>query len=356
MIKKSISYLVLLVCSSCSFSLSQSNIDVYGVDHSAKTKIIKHCSIYVSQYVEYVSSLGLMERTLSEADEDAIKKRLDKAISCINKTNEYVYTNISPINYFNPRKTYTTVDIVLKTESYRIPNKLRTIDLNLVVNDDLKKLFTRWKKYNESNVSKLSNNKFSYKNKSCPVDHCTWGFSEYERKEYLNYFIKYSNRYHNELKEIISKSNDDALRAVAVFVLANSSQSSENAEFLSSFINDKSSLVRNNVMRVIAAIYKKHPSVPVSIVKLCKAVNYPDATDRNKAAISLLNIAQNNSDKARLIIKSCGNNFIRLLELKQPNNHDVAYQLLKESSHKNYGEHDYASWSKWIKEQQSLSK
>lgn len=332
---------------------SDFKFDIYGVDHKSKVDIIRDCSTSISEYVQYSSALGVVPKKFTEKQMDDFKKRRDKAMLCINKKNTFIYTEISPTTYFNPLEIYTTIDIVRKEDSYRIPNKSRNIDLNLVVNEDLKSVFSQWNEYAQLNLRKLSNNTFSYKNKSCPVDHCIWGFSSDEKKHFLSYFINSSNKYSNELKWIIAKSKDDILRANAVFILAHSNQSFDNAKFLSDFINDKSNSVRNNVMRVLSSIYKKHKSIPVSTAQLCKALNYPDTTDRNKAAMSLLSIAQGNPKEGKKIIKLCGNTLIDLLKLKQPNNHNPAYQILKEISGKNYKETGYSSWASWTNKEKS---
>ncbi|MFA5960575.1 MAG: hypothetical protein WC785_08655 [Tatlockia sp.] len=55
--------------------------------------------------------------------------------------------------------------------------------------------------------------------------------------------------------------------------------------------------------------------------------------------------------KSRMLIIHKGKkNLLALLQLKQPNNHDWAYLLLKKISGKNYGAYNLSAWEKWFAE------
>jgi hypothetical protein len=43
-----------------------------------------------------------------------------------------------------------------------------------------------------------------------------------------------------------------------------------------------------------------------------------------------------------------------MLKLKQPNNHNISYQLLKKISGKDFGEDNSIAWEKWIMEKQNV--
>ena len=70
-------------------------------------------------------------------------------------------------------------------------------------------------------------------------------------------------------------------------------------------------------------------------------------TDRNKALLVLLNAANSSSSK-QLIIREGTKQLVSLLRLKQPNNHEMAYDLLKKISGKDFGSHNPDAWEKWL--------
>ena len=82
-------------------------------------------------------------------------------------------------------------------------------------------------------------------------------------------------------------------------------------------------------MRVLGAVVDKHKVENLELKKITQALNYPYVTDRNKAAYVLLGIIKSNPETHFQVINESGKTLIELLKLKQPNNHDFAYQILK---------------------------
>jgi len=79
---------------------------------------------------------------------------------------------------------------------------------------------------------------------------------------------------------------------------------------------------------------------------LIRALDFPDTTDRNKAAATLAMLAK--TPKYRDAIRADAvPTLLKLLRLKQPNNHDWAYAALKEVSGKTFGDRDYDAWENW---------
>ena len=80
-------------------------------------------------------------------------------------------------------------------------------------------------------------------------------------------------------------------------------------------------------------------------------MDYPESSDRNKAAWLLAGLA--GRPEYREAILSAAPVLLRLLRLEQPNNHLPAYGILQELSGKDFGERDYDSWEAWVEEQVS---
>ena len=77
-------------------------------------------------------------------------------------------------------------------------------------------------------------------------------------------------------------------------------------------------------------------------------LNSPFETDRNKALLVLV-YAENYTTTKKTIIQKGHKNLIDLLRLQQPNNHDLAYFLLKKISGKAYGPNNIDAWDQWLR-------
>ena len=105
--------------------------------------------------------------------------------------------------------------------------------------------------------------------------------------------------------------------------------------------------VRNNAVRVLAVIAAKHPEIEIPLAPIIQVLNFPDATDRNKASYVIVSLAKK-KENINLVKKSAGLILINMLKLQQPNNHDPAYEILQTISGKKFGDRDYQAWENWL--------
>lgn len=79
----------------------------------------------------------------------------------------------------------------------------------------------------------------------------------------------------------------------------------------------------------------------------------PTTTDRNKAAAIVDGLVRrpDSSNLRHEVIARAGPTLLKLLALGQPNNHDFAYQILKQVSGQDFGEHDVDRWRAWLLQQ-----
>lgn len=347
-------FILALLFFSAKLCANPENFDIFGVDENTKQKIYSCCSKIFQQYLSESNKVNISKTPPSEEDMIHMLKFENKIISKIRQEGDFSEVKLSSVYYPFDHKTFCTLDIVKEGDASRIPAKKRVIrNSKILRSKGVKKLFKIWNDYDEKNIRLIRANKLDLSKTSCPALHCTWGFDENGIKTIFPKLQKAVIQNKKELFNIIENSSDDTERANAIFILANGNHYQETVDFLINYTDDPSDLVRNNVMRVIGAIVAKHKVQNIKLEKITQALNYPYVTDRNKAAYVLLGIVKSNTAIHGRVIKQSGNTLLELLKLQQPNNHDFAYQILKELSHKNYDEHDYASWSKWIKEQQS---
>lgn len=332
-----------------SLNATPAHFDIYGVSPELQKQIFSLCEKDMLEYDRLSQQLKLSVTT--KIDKRLLKRHeIEKSIiKKVNTLGDYSFVTISTVNYMQNRGIYSTIDIVQKSESNRFPKSSMQNEKKLIKKSaGLKKLFQLWDSYFNRNLVLASQNKFDFKATSCPVLHCTWGFTKEELKNDLPQLKAGAAKYKNQLIDIVKYSNNYRDRADAIFILANTNDYHGITELMISTTNDPSEFVRNNSMRVLAAIVDKYDIHHVNIHNILLALNYPYVTDRNKAACVLENLVRKDKSIHPLVITESGTTLINLLKLKQPNNHDSAYLILKELSHKNYSERDYQHWQEWI--------
>lgn len=346
--KFSLIALVLLCFSNCLFAHPEI-FDIYGVDEKTKQKIYTCCSEIVEQYLNAHQKLFASQAEPNKKDMVQVLRLQDKMVAKIKKVDNFADVKLSVIYYSGTRKPYATLDIVKKSEQDRIPNKKRVNNRKQMdLKQEIKLLFQTWDDYNTQKMKLIRTSEISFGKVTCPVMHCTFGFNQEETKSILPKLQEGVIKYKQDLFNIIALSQNDQQRGDAVFILANDTNYNEVAGFLIHYTDDSSDLVRNNVMRVLGAIIAKHKISNLNINKIIQALNYPYVTDRNKAAYVLLGMIKSDPNIHQQVIQQAGFTLVELLKLSQPNNHDFAYHILKEISHKNYSEYDYQSWSAWL--------
>ncbi len=354
--KLGMSFFALLLLSNPLFA-SPENFDIYGVDEKTKKKIYSCCSKMVTQYLKEYKKMNLLITEPSQKDMIHMRKIEERLTKRIKQIDNFTDVKLSAVYYPVGKNYFVTLDIVKAGDVYRAPRKTRIFQTTkMVPNKETKNLFSVWDAYEQKKMKLIRENKFNYKKNSCPTTHCIWGFDDEELKNTLPKLQEGIVKNKKELFNLVKYSAKESVRAKAILILANDNNYQELARFLVDFIDDPSDLVRNNVMRVLGAIIAKHKVDNLKIERIIQELNFPFVTDRNKAAYILIGIVKSDPDTHAQVINQAGQTLIELLKLNQPNNHDWAYEILKELSHKDYNERDYKSWSKWINDNKNIIK
>jgi hypothetical protein len=96
----------------------------------------------------------------------------------------------------------------------------------------------------------------------------------------------------------------------------------------------------------VAVLGARGANVDFPIRDLIVALDFPSSADRNKAAYTVSALAD--QTRYRDIIRADAvPAALRLLRLEKPNNHDPAYEILKQVSGEVFGDRDYAAWERW---------
>lgn len=213
------------------------------------------------------------------------------------------------------------------------------------VTSEINDLINKWGKYEEESLQRFSKNSIQPK---CPVYHCVFsGFQTEADFKLLEYFNKSVKTNKEQLIEILRSDADDIKRARVAYLLGHLQSPDEIISIMLDRVDDRSSFVRNNTMRVLSETMRYSKKTNINLEKVIKALSSPSTTDRNKAGgiIYMTAIDKNNHE---YIIKNAGSALIKMLKLKQPNNHDIAYLILKTISGENYKDTDVVAWTQWL--------
>ncbi|MGD1898841.1 MAG: hypothetical protein ACFB16_18040 [Phormidesmis sp.] len=114
-------------------------------------------------------------------------------------------------------------------------------------------------------------------------------------------------------------------RGYAAYLLAFTDHAQSYVKTITPSRKDPDSLVRNNAMRVIVAIARNYPTIELPVQEIVEAFQYPDTTDRNKAAFILVKMAKQEKYRSllSLLIEQAVPIFLKMLRLDQPNNHEI---------------------------------
>lgn len=322
-------------------------VDLYGAEPDKSEKIIKKYSNKVSEIEDLLQKeLKKMNHVIKNDELEKILSKKNLLTEKIKKEGDFLYVDFNTVFYPGDKNKYTTIEVVNKNQL----NRLRFISPIInAKNYQSKKddLINQMIVFINIELQLLINNELNVKNIVCPVYHCISGFKHPRLKPYLKIFNSGAIK---EKKLIIDTLNNDPnpeRRASAAFLMGHFNDPKEIISLLSPHVNDSNSSVRNNVMRVIAATMSKAKINQIDVTPFLDLLDSPENTDRNKALYVLLIAAESSASK-NIIIQKGGDKLLALLQLKQPNNHEIAYKILKKISGKDFNENNLILWKKWL--------
>ena len=310
-------------------------IETFGSKQVTLEQILKVAKEDIEVFVE----------TALSGKKELAEKSHNSAMAKIEKLAPFALVKLSFVQYPPPTPAvYVTVDLVDPADRDSRMNFLQPPKGTF---PDPAHLLAEWDKYQAAGMRLLMSGELKPTSK-CPAFHCVAGFDHPTLKRFGKLFKTEVPKHEEQLIKILHKDKVAQHRANAAFLLAHTHDAKKLVKELALNIRDDSDGVRNNVLRVFGYLGEFHPEVDLPAEAIAQALNFPTATDRNKALFALYSIAKR-PDKRRYLIQSCGPLLVSILKLQQPNNHDPAYLILKSLSGKDFGERDYAAWENWLK-------
>ena len=319
-------------------------VEVYGTDRFGGAAVHDEFAREINQFVALIAAQA--------ADSDEEIREIQHIIEeRLRRRGPFVYVDVSFGATFVPPGTLElrlSVDIVEEEDrARRMP--FRSPPTGTYADPD--GLFSLFNEY-QANVMDLGlRGALEGYVPDCPVLHCVASFQHPVLRPYLSKFNEGARRREDLLYEIAEASSAQADRQSAFALLAHTNDANRLLPALARAIYDPDDGVRNSAMRVMLFIAQQEPERDYPISDLIAALDFPNNSDRNKAASALLFASA--SAAHREIIRAQGlSSLLRLLRTDAPPTHYPAYELLKRISGEDYGPRDYAAWEAWCRQQE----
>lgn len=319
------------------------DVDVYRSNQITAEEIKKK---YRKQLRAMINIYLTPESMSSEKNNQKMKNLLEPIMVWISKKGDFALINFSAIKYPDRKIPQFSFDIVDKKDKDRLSHFIKQPDKNVVDPDNL---IQTWQEYEKLGFKIDYTEKVHPKLKSCPAFHCIFGFEHPLLKKYAAIFNTLVPKNKTQIIEVLQNDKDPRKRQAAAYLLGHLKDGNEIIKIVAPFMRDSDSIVRNNAMRVVAETLSKVKNPDFPIEETVIALDFPYTTDRNKALYIISSLVVQ-PRYARYIIDHAGSQLIDELKLSQDNLHYLSYDILKTISGKKFGDRDYQSWEKWLKE------
>ncbi|MFY7697801.1 MAG: HEAT repeat domain-containing protein [Legionella sp.] len=330
-------------------------IDIYGDRDRKIDKILIHYYDKIEQIEHSLQQLGL-KKFPSTQDSELFKQILVKKILLSEELRSQLklsYLSFDTIYYPESSNYYTTIEVI----SPNTPSRLKFLTTNQTKDEtsnstrfEQSNLIDQELAYEAVALDLIINHQLSSKVSHCSAFHCSWGFNHPKLKPYLAIFNKGAKQQKNLILQTLRSHINPQRRTAAALLVGHFNNPQAIITTLLPHVRDKDASVRNMVIRVIGATMSVAHIYKVDSAAFIELLASPYATDRNKSLYVLEQISHDPASH-RQLINNAGRQLIDLLQLKQPNNHDIAYAILKKVSRRNLGENDIQGWKHWLMKQ-----
>lgn len=316
-------------------------VDVYGTD-AVDVAAIRQ---------EFAANFDGIAAAIEAFDRERAVALKEPIAAAIRKRGPFAFVNLTII--FNPppdRGTWITIDVVEQRDAARrMP--FRAPPGGHV--EDPRQALNAWEDFDRV-IGTLFREGRMKPVQSCPALHCIAPFDLPETAPFLERLDATARDNKATLVRILREDADAHRRAVAVFLLAHANDPATVLPLLGEAMFDADQDVRNNAMRVLifVAMAARESAIPVE--DLVRALDFPTATDRNKAGFAVAALVRSPllGERTRKSVLASGlPAVLGMLKLIQPNNRDPAWQILKALSGESWPAEDVAAWQAWVARQ-----
>lgn len=354
--------LMSLLILSCSAILANDIVDVHGLEDKRAQKILQtHTSQIQTIETQIMEAFFKANQGHFDAKHyECLLRKKKQLLGAIKREGSFAFVDLQTV-YYQDETIYTTLEVIEdpKSNRMRFTTKPHSIGYDLKIWSN--RFFRRWlqhqdligqmQAYDALAMQLTMTHQLDQDGNDCPAYHCLSAFHHPSLAPYWDVFQRGVAQEKPLILTTLRTDPDPERRAAAAFLVGHFSDPKEIVAVLGTCVDDTSSQVRNNALRVIALTLFKSRLTDVDSMPFIRLLDSPFVTDRNKALSILLGLADNQTNQEKMI-RYGGQTIVDLLYLTQPDNHDLAYALLKKISHQPFGEHQFSQWQTWMRQAQ----
>jgi hypothetical protein len=278
--------------------------------------------------------------------------RLAELRSSLDRMGDFVYRDFGFTTSFDAdtNRVFLMFDLVERGDSAARLGHLRPAPSGSV--EATRAAVAEWQRYERHAIALVQARRLSPQVATCPAHHCLLGFDHPELAAFAASFDTLAAQLTDALVETVREDADADNRAAALFVLGHAEDADALLAAATYALDDPAGIVRNNALRVMAqlagALSGDLAAAPIALPvdRVLRALDDPASSVRNKAAIIAAHLAAEPAHRASVL--DHGDTLLRLLRLRQLNNHEPAYAALRALSGEAFGARDYAAWERWL--------
>jgi hypothetical protein len=281
--------------------------------------------------------------------------RLAELRSSLDRAGDFVYRDFGFTTTFeaDTNRVFLMFDLVERGDSAMRLGGLRPAPTGSV--EATRAAVSEWQRYERHAIALVQARRLSPQVAMCPAHHCLLGFDHPELAAFAASFDTLAAQLTDALVETVREDADADNRAAALFVLGHVEEADVLVAAATYALDDPASVVRNNALRVLAQLAgvlsgdpSAAPPAPLGLPvdRVLRALDDPASSVRNKAAIIAAHLAADPAHRESVL--EHGDTLLRLLRLRQLNNHEPAYAALRALSGEAFGARDYAAWERWL--------
>ncbi len=327
-------------------------VDVYGVSPEESTRLLQKYAKKMADIMVPLNQEGMKLKpgdTYPQRVENLVKKRAELLLE-VKKKEGFSYVDIDEILYPGNNNHYITMDVVKNSEKERL--RFINKETPKIAYPKTHDIMDKMDEYVNLVFHLIQTEKTDGYDTKCPVYHCVYSFNHPQLKAYLPLFNEAAVRQKKFIIDTLNHDPNPARRASAAFLVGHFKDPRDIISTLLPHVNDPDEGVRNNAIRVIGGTLIEAKITDIDATPFLELLGSPSVTDRNKSLYVLLAVSQSPVGR-KLLIQQGGDRLLAILQLKQPNNHDIAYLILKQLSGRDLGEHNISAWRAWFKEAQT---
>jgi hypothetical protein len=306
------SFIVLITSS---YGIFADNIDVFGANEELAAKILKYHRQAVFDFQQSLKKARL-PGFFSNIEHKNLKQKNQIEIK-IAKHFHLPGVRLDTV-YYPDQSLFTTIEVLSKPQ-----NKLKLDVYRPLPPYDLidKMLF-----FQEQAIQLYLDNPPLAKDIRCQDFHCIVPEHSRLQKE-LEYFRRTVPLQQEQIDAALQDEKYLMRQRAAIFLLTYCRNHAFISKSLTSLLNHPNRFIQHDALRVLGEFLKHYPHTRVSIHKISEFLQSDDVAVRHKALI-VLEILAHEPQNHQLIKINAQAALLRLLKLKQPNNHNLAQKIL----------------------------